>query len=592
MQHANRTSRRRAFIAVICVLGVFAAFVIRLIDIQVVNASSLQADAADKTSGELTVYGERGDIVDSDGDVLAGSVMRYDLSIAPANVNQFTRTGDDGEKTKVSVEQATSELGDIIGVSGKDILDIVSGALDEDANSLYARIAKSVGVDQYRAVDALDIPWLYAKKHPARFYPNGAVAGNVVGFVGSDQEPLAGVERFMNTCLKSQNGTQAYQRGKDGVAIPGSMQTTQPAENGGTVKLTLDSDLQWYAQQRLAEQVTATHGTWGIVTVMEAKTGKIKALAEYPSVDPTNVSATDAEDRGARAFTTPYAPGSTFKALIAASLIDAGLADPTTHVVADGWYYPSNGAEIKDSFPHGPMNLTLTGVISESSNTGISQLGEKMSAKNRYEYLQKFGVGSKSAIGFPGESSGVLHPWEKWDNQTFYATMFGQGLTTTAIQDVSAYQALANGGVRLPAQLVEGCQQPDGTLTNVPSDSGTRVVSENAADLTVQMLESVPTEGHFGTMLQIPGYRVAAKSGTAQQGDGSGGLKSTYIVSMTGMAPAEDPEYVVSVTIANPTTIRSSAAAAPTFQQVLTQVLKSYDVPPSTEPAPNWPTRF
>ncbi|GAB2514043.1 peptidoglycan D,D-transpeptidase FtsI family protein [Paramicrobacterium agarici] len=592
MQHTNRTSRRRAFVAVICVLGVFAAFVIRLIDIQVVNASQLQTAASDKTSGELVVYGERGDIVDSEGEVLAGSVMRYDLSVAPVNVNEFTRTDDDGSTSKVSVEQAASELGDIIGVSGKHILDVVAGALEENENSLYARIAKSIDVDKYRAVEALDIPWLYAKQHPARFYPNGAVAGNIIGFVGSDQSPLAGVERYMNSCLKSQNGTQAYQRGKDGVAIPGSMQTTQPAENGGTVKLTLDADLQWYAQQRLAEQVEATNGTWGIVTVMEAKTGKLKAVAEYPSVDPTDVASSNPADRGARAFTTPYEPGSTFKTLLAASLIDAGLADPTTHVVADGWYYPSNGAEIRDSFPHGPMNLTLTGVLAESSNTGISQLGERMSAKDRYEYLQKFGIGTETSVGFPGESSGVLHPWKNWDNQTFYATMFGQGLTSTAIQDASAYQTLANGGVRLPVQLVEGCVQPDGTVTNVPSSEGTRVVSENAADLTVQMLESVPTDGHFGTTLQIPGYRVAAKSGTAQQGDGQGGLKSTYIVSMTGMAPADDPEYVVSVTIANPTTIRSSAAAAPTFQQVMTQVLKSYDVPPSTEPAPNWPTRF
>ncbi len=573
-------------------MAVFAAFVVRLIDIQIVNASQLQADAAKKTSSELTVYGERGSIVDTNGNVLAGSVMRYDLSVAPVNVNEFSRTSDDGEKTKVSVEQAASEIADIVGTTGKKVLDIIDGALADNPESLYAPLAKSIDVDQYREIDALDVPWLYAKKHPARLYPNGAVAGNVVGFVGSDRTPLAGVELYMDSCLQSQNGVQAYQRGKDGVAIPGSMRTVEPAQNGGTVKLTIDSDLQWYAQQRLAEQVEATHGTWGIVTVMEAATGKLRAVAEYPSVDPSNVSGTAAADRGSRAFTTPYEPGSTFKTLLAASLIDAGLADPTTHVVADGWYHPSNGAEIKDSFAHGPMNLTLTGVLAESSNTGISQLGERMSAKDRYEYLKKFGVGSKSAVGFPGESSGLLHPWNDWDNQTFYATMFGQGLSTTAIQDVSAYQALANGGVRLPAQLVEGCIQPDGTVTDVPSSKGTRVVSEKAANLTVEMLESVPTEGHFGTTLQIPGYRVAAKSGTAQQGDGSGGLKSTYIVSMTGMAPAENPEYVVSVTIANPTTIRSSAAAAPTFQQVMTQVLKSYDVPPSTEPAPNWPTRF
>lgn len=592
MKHTHRTSKRRAVIAVICVLAVFGAFVIRLIDIQVVSASQLRADAAEKTSSELVVYGERGDIVDTNGAVLAGSVMRYDLTVAPVHVNAFSRTDDKGKKTKVSVEQAASEIGGIIGKSGKDVLDIIDAALDEDPDSLYARIAQSIDVDQYQAIEELDIPWLYPKKHPGRFYPNGAIAGNLIGFVGSDREPLAGVERYMDKCLTSENGTQAYQRGKDGVAIPGSMETTTPAVNGGNVKLTIDSDLEWYAQQRLAEQVTATNGTSGIVTVMEASSGKLRAVAEYPSVDPNDVSASAPGDRGSRAFSAPYEPGSTFKTLLAASLIDAGLADPTTHVLADGWYHPDNGAEIKDSFSHAPLPLTLTGVLAESSNTGISQLGEKMSAKDRYEYLAKFGIGTPTAVGFPGESAGVLHDWQNWDNQTYYATMFGQGLSATAVQTVNAYQAIANGGVKMPASIIEGCTLPDGTVTNVPSSTGTRVVSEDAANLTVQMLESVVTDGHFGTTMEIPGYRVAAKSGTAQQGDGSGGLKSTYVVSMTGMAPAENPQYVVSVTIANPTTIRSSAAAAPTFQQVMTQVLKSYGVPPSTEPAPNWPTRY
>lgn len=334
MKHANRISRRRAVVAVICVLAVFAAFVIRLIDIQVVSAAQLRADAAEKTSSELVVYGERGDIVDTNGTVLAGSVMRYDLTVAPVNVNAFKRTDDKGKTVKVSVEQAASEIGKIVGKSGKDILDIVNGALDENPDSLYALIATSLDVDQYQAIVDLHIPWLYPKKHPGRFYPNGAIAGNLIGFVGSDGEPLAGAERYMNSCLASQDGTQAYQRGKDGVAIPGSMQTTTPAVDGGTLKLTIDADLEWYAAQRVAEQVTATNATWGVVSVMEASTGKLRAVAEYPSVDPNDVAASNPNDRGSRAFTWPYEPGSTFKTLLAASLIDAGLADPATHVLA------------------------------------------------------------------------------------------------------------------------------------------------------------------------------------------------------------------------------------------------------------------
>ena len=170
--------------------------------------------------------------------------------------------------------------------------------------------------------------------------------------------------------------------------------------------------------------------------------------------------------------------------------------------------------------------------------------------------------------------------------------MFGQGLSATPIQIASAYQALANGGVKVAPSLIEGCAHADGSVTDVPTGEESRVVSETAADQVVQMLESVVTDGHFGDTLQIPGYRVAAKSGTAEQGDGSGGLKDTYVVSMSGMAPAEDPEYVVSVHISNPTKIRSSAAAAPTFQQIMTQVLKTYRIEPSTEPSPDLPTTY
>lgn len=579
-------------LAIVCIIAVVGAFVVRLVDIQIVQADQLRLVATSKTGDQSTVYGTRGEIVDTNGTVLASSVMRYDITMDPSNVEDFKRTTDDGETLAVTVQQAAGDIGAITGQSADEILGLVADALAADSDSTFAYVKRSVDVDAYQKLRALQIPWLYSQKHPGRTYPNGAVAGNVLGFVGSDGTPLQGLEKSENDCLGSTNGKQTFQKGKDGVILPGTTETVVEAKDGGVLKLTIDSDLQWFAQQRIAEQVINTGAESGTVTIQEVKTGKIRAVAQYPSVDPGNVGATEEYYRQALSFTAPFEPGSTFKALTAAMLLDAGKATPSSKVVADDWYYPPNGARIKDSSAHGPLKLTLTGVLAESSNTGISQLGDALSPQERYDYLKKFGIGDETSIDFAAESSGILAQPDTWDNQTHYATMFGQGLSATPIQIASAYQALGNGGVKIDPTLVEGCEQADGTVTDVPAQDEERVVSESAADQVVQMLESVVTDGHFGDTLQIPGYRVAAKSGTAEQGDGSGGLKDTYVVSMTGMAPAEDPEYIVSVHISNPTKIRSSAAAAPTFQQIMTQVLKTYRVEPSTEPSPDLPTTY
>ena len=222
----------------------------------------------------------------------------------------------------------------------------------------------------------------------------------------------------------------------------------------------------------------------------------------------------------------------------------------------------------------------------------MSKFGERLSDKQRYDYMTKFGVGTESESGFLAEDSGILHPWEDWDNQTSYATMFGQGLTTTAIQGASIYQTLANGGVRLPVQLVEGCRQADGTVAHVPATEGRQVISASAATQTSQMLEMVYQQAWLKDVWRIPGYRVAAKTGTAQMPDGHGGYSKGYLVSVSGFAPADDPQFVVSVSLADPVNMNTSAAPAPIFQEVMSQVLKKYRAVPSGTPAPALPATW
>ena len=586
---STRSGKRRIAITVVLLFAIVALFVVRLVDIQVVRADTLSADSLGNRSVEQPVYGSRGDIVDANGVVLAGTVMRYNITLSPRNAVEFTRTTPAGDQT-VTVAQAAAEVGAITGQTGDAILAIISSSLAADPASDYAIVTKAVDVSVFRAVDALEIPWIYFEKKPGRVYPDGAVAGNLVGFVSSEGEAQAGLELGQDSCLASTNGTETYEKGADGVRLPQSTVTEKAAVDGGDVVTTIDSDLEWFVQQALAKQAQATGAAWGTVVVQEVKTGKLVAVADYPSVDPNNVNGTaNPDDRGSRAFTASFEPGSTFKALTAASVLDAGKATVGTKITAPYRYLPGNGANINDSSGHADLHLTLTGVLIESSNTGMSKFGELLTDQQRYDYMTKFGLGTATEAGFPAEDSGILHPYDEWDPQTKYATMFGQGLTTTALQVSSIYQTIANKGVRLPVQLVAGCRQADGTMTNVPAATGTQVVSASAANDTSEMLEMVYQKAWLSKVWNIPGYRVASKTGTAQMPDGHGGYTKGYLVSVSGFAPADDPEYVVSVSLADPVKLNSSAAPAPIFQEVMSQVLKKYRAVPSGAPAPALP---
>jgi cell division protein FtsI (penicillin-binding protein 3) len=577
-------TRRRIVITVAVVAIVLGVFVLRLIDIQVVRASALNAQSKGKMSSSSVVFGNRGDIVDRNGVVLAEAEMRYNITASPKNAKDFTRTVD-GKKVTITPADAAVEIAQYTKQNPNDIINVLNQALQENSQADFAFIAKGVDLAAYKAIDALNIPWIYFESAPARVYPNGAVAGNLIGYVGSEGKPLAGLEQTENACVGAVDGEQTYERGAaDGVMIPGSKVVTKEAKNGGELVLTIDSDLQWYSQQLLAKQVQAQGGSWGIALVLEAKTGKLISVADYPSVDPNNVDGTASKFRGSYAFSAPYEPGSTMKALTAAMLLDTGKANAATRVNAPYRMTFPNGASFHDSGYH-EANLTLAGVIVQSSNVGISLLGQNVSAGARYDYLKKFGLGSTSSVNFLAESAGILHPASEWDNQMTYQTMFGQGLGATAIQMASAYQTLANGGVRLPVSLIEGCKQPDGTLVKPKLADPIKVVSPTAARGVVDMLENVYSQGWLRDKLALPGYRIAAKTGTAEQSNGQGSYSGSYIVTLAGMVPAEDPQYIVLTTIAD-ARLNSTAAVAPVFHDLIANVIKKFRIQPSKSGTP------
>jgi cell division protein FtsI (penicillin-binding protein 3) len=297
-------------------------------------------------------------------------------------------------------------------------------------------------------------------------------------------------------------------------------------------------------------------------------------------------------DRQAKVFNFTYEPGSTMKMITAATLLDLGLANPESKVVAPYKLKMSWGNTwIYDSHNHPTMNLTLTGVLRDSSNTGIVQLGAKAPREQRFNYMKKFGLGSKTSLNMGGEASGILGNYKTWDLLTDKNSMFGQGVAATPIQMAYAYQAIANGGVRLSPTLFEGCTAADGSKTTYPVGEPVRVVSEATARSTIDMLEKVVEEGGIGKTAGVAGYRVGGKSGTAQIKEGKryGGL---YAISFIGMAPADDPKYVVAVMLYKSRRTGSSIGATPVFKQIMQQVLREYRVPPSTTKSKNIATEW
>lgn len=576
----QRSMRRRLSFMVVALLAVLTLFTARLIDIQVVRANELNAESSGKRSVAVPTYGQRGSIVDANGVELASSVDRYDITASPKVMHALA---DPKNKKPIDAAAQIAQLAEATGES----VEAITAALEANPESDFAYIHKLGTLEVLEKVRELKIPWVYAEVHPSRTYPNGAVAGNLVGFVGAEG-PQAGLEYTYDHCLAATNGSSTYEKSKDGVRLPGSSVTVAEPVDGGTLQLTIDADLQFYAQEQLALQAQKVGADWGTAMVVRVSDAYIMAAADYPSVDPNNPAGVPQGARGSLIFSTPYEPGSTFKPMTAAMAIDQGHATANSKVIAPGRIYFPNGQYIKDVWAHNDIRLTLAGVLMNSSNTGISKFADMMSKETRYNYFKAFGIGTKTDVDFYGESAGSIRPTSQWDQITNYTVGFGQGVSATSAQLASVYQTLGNNGVKKPLTLVQSCTMPDGTVIDTPSTESVQVVSEHAADQTVLALETIVSKGSLRAQLQIPGYRIAAKTGTAEVAEG-GGYGSERVVSIAGLVPADNPQYVVIVTLGKPDTMKTSAAAAVPFKNIMTQVIATFRVEPSAEAAPDIP---
>ncbi|MFV0460248.1 MAG: peptidoglycan D,D-transpeptidase FtsI family protein [Actinomycetales bacterium] len=561
---APSTQLRRARVFTIVTLIAVLAFAGRLLQIQVMDAGDLAERALGQRLVTTKLVADRGRIVDASGVVLADNVERRNVTVDQTLVGEYS-TG---------VEGAARDIAAITGADPDKLQENMTG------DRVFAYVIKGVTPEQWRAIQKLGVPGMYSEPMSVRNYPAGPVAGNLLGFTNSEGVGAGGLESQLNSQLAGQDGERMYERGRSGQMIPTGENQQTAAVNGRDVELTINRDLQWYAQQAITAQVQATEAEWGSVVVLDVKTGDILALAESPSVDPNNPGSSPAEDRGSRALSDVFEPGSTSKVITAAAVLEEGLVTPTSRFTVPDTYEMPNGQSFRDSHPHPTEQRTFAGVLAESSNTGTVMAGAKLTKQQRYDYLRKFGLGSKSGLDFPGETGGILTTPDKWDGRQQYTVLFGQGVSLNALQSASVFATIANDGVRMTPRLVKATEDEGGEMVPAPESTGTQVVSKKTAEQVQTMLESAVAEGTGGNA-QIAGYRIAGKTGTAQAPDDRGGY-SGYTGSFIGMAPAGDPEIVVGVTLQRPTNgYYGGTVAAPVFRDVMTFALQQRAIPPT-----------
>ncbi|RJT79351.1 penicillin-binding protein 2 [Arthrobacter cheniae] len=565
---------------------------VRLFQLQALDLNGMAQVGLSKRLTNTTVAPVRGSIVDMNGKYFARSVERYDVVVDQrlSAVEEFDRTVDDPEEeggvrreTGIPIDQGLTELSTVLDI---DVETLRAAVLGEKS---FNYVATSVTPEIKNRALAVGIPGVYADETSVRTYPAGPVAGSIIGHVSKDGKPQEGLEYSLNDALQGEAGSRTFEIGGDGIRIPYATNEDIPAVNGQSVRLTIDQDLQWFAQQTIASQVKDYNAEWGNIVVVEAETGAIRAMAESTTPDPNDPGATPADKRTPNSVSASFEPGSTTKVITLAGALEEGLIEPTSKFTLDNRYTVGDQT-FKDAWEHGKEKRTAAGVLAKSMNTGTVQIGEKLTKQERYDWLKKFGIGEPLGTGLNEENQGLLTTPDKWDDRQQYTVLFGQGLTQTALHTAMVYQTIANDGVRLTPRLVEAYIDPDGTEHKVPEAEGTKVVSEETAAEMRKMLETV-TEKGSGKSGELEQYRVGSKTGTAEAPSASGGYDG-YTLSYAGIAPIEDPKYVVVITLQRPQGDLYYLIPGESFQKVMKQVLNSNNVPASTKKPDIYPVEY
>ncbi|WP_371828682.1 peptidoglycan D,D-transpeptidase FtsI family protein [Rhodococcoides corynebacterioides] len=579
--------------------GRFAMFLIlgiatvQLLWIQGIDAPALSAQSASQRTTTIVDPATRGSITDRDGKPIAFTMEAKALTFQPQRV----RVELEEAKAK---DPSAPEPDDRIDAIAAGVADTLAGVVTEKdliakmtGNTSFEYLVRSVD-PAVAATIAEKFPEVGLERQDIREYPGGALAANIVGATGWDGHGLLGLEDSMDPVLAGTDGSRTYDRGSDGAVIPGSWRDQQPAIDGSTVELTLNSDIQYQVQQQVQQAKNLSGAKNASAVVLDAKTGQVLAMSNDGTFDPSIGVGNNPADAqmGNLAVSSPFEPGSVNKIVTAAAAIEDGLTRPDEVLQVPGSITMA-GATVKDAWDHGVAPYTTTGVFGKSSNVGTLMLAQRVGEDRYADMLQKFGLGQRTEVGLPGESAGSVPARDQWSGGTFANLPIGQGLSMTLLQMTGMYQAIANDGVRIPPRIVSATVGRDGTRTETPQPDGVQVVSPETARTVRDMFRSVTqndTGDQRGTGVQagIEGYQVSGKTGTAQQVDPNCKCysNSSYWITFAGIAPADDPRYVIGIMLDAPTRSADGSggqSAAPLFHSIASWMLQRDAVPLSAE---------
>lgn len=578
--------RTRTMLAVFAII--LSLFTWQLVKVQWIQADEIAQKATNNRLTTSKVPAARGEITDSAGTVLARSVERRDVAGDPVAAKSFRERSTNGKPK--GIDGVSQELARILGGDAAEIRATFERADARDSRFVY--LAKDISPAQWSQIRALDLPGITSEQVQKREYPQGTALAPLLGSVNAQDVPGGGIEQMLNTTLQGKAGLHQVERARNGSEIATGENLDRKPVAGRGAKLTIDSDLQWFAQNELAAQVKSSKAVSGEIVVAD-KAGNILVAASYPSFDNNDMSTAKSENLQNRAFTDTFEPGSTQKMVTAGAVLEEGIMTPKSHVEVP----PSlkrAGRPFHDSHPHPTEYLTLAGVIAQSSNIGTILAGEKLPKEKLYTYMKKFGLGEATGIGFPGESTGIVPKVSTWKGDTWYTIMFGQGLASSAVQQVGLFQAIANGGVREPLKLVSEVQGGDGAMQPYTDDrKSTRVFSAKTSKELVGMMQGVVTKDGSAPKAAVPGYDVAGKTSTAERYDSVKGGYDGVTAGFIGMAPAKDPQLIVSVTLQRPQAgTFGGDLAAPVFSKVMAEALRQRKIPPNKSDKLPFPIKY
>lgn len=562
MRRSHRAIHYRLGLAKLLFIALVAIIGGRAVYLQIWQGDSFKRLGERQHLKEWIVLPKRGAVLDRGGEPLALSLESQSVYARPHRIHDAAAMG--------------RSLAQILNLDLKEVRQKL------DSAKPFVWIKRQVSPAEAELIQALNLEGVGMFYEPNRYYPQGQLAGQVIGFVSRDSEGLEGLELQYNDLIRGEPGSSLIERdalgrrvlvqGVEGLQIP----------PGGDIHLTVDTSIQYLAEKELEATIAKYRAKAGVAIVVEPFTGEVLALANYPAFNPNNFSQETAQQRRNRAVADSFEPGSTFKTVLAAAALEEGVVGKEDLFYCEMGKYPFAGKIIHDTHPYGW--LPFSKILQVSSNIGFTKVAEKLKKERYYKYIEKFGFGQKTGIDLPGEVPGLLRKAESWAAVDLATHAFGQGISATPIQLAMAYAAVANGGFLMKPYVVRRVVSPKGEILaeNQPHVVR-RVIAEKTARLLASMLKEVTHTGGTGTMASVEGFEVAGKTGTAQKADlARGGYAAGKRVgSFVGFVPADDPRLVVLVLVDEPeANVYGGVVAAPVFRNIARGALRHLAVAP------------